>query len=112
MPGTDKREIMNAAELARMMDTWSDALNVAEVVESPFFAPNRPMGFARLASRGTAGRFGISTGQRPWCCHRGRDARLRHAIGAFSHRGCGADLAGSRSGRCQAAPLWPEAIGL
>ena len=27
---------MNAAELARMMDTWSDALNVAEVVESPF----------------------------------------------------------------------------
>ena len=27
---------MNAAELARMMDTWSDALNVAEVVESHF----------------------------------------------------------------------------
>ena len=27
---------MNAAELVRMMDTSSDALNVAEVVESPF----------------------------------------------------------------------------
>lgn len=27
---------MNAAELARMLDTWSDALNVAEVVDSPF----------------------------------------------------------------------------
>jgi hypothetical protein len=27
---------MNAAELARMLDSWSDALNVAEVVESPF----------------------------------------------------------------------------
>ena len=27
---------MNASELARMVDTWSDALNVAKVVESPF----------------------------------------------------------------------------
>ncbi|MBY0522245.1 MAG: hypothetical protein K2R98_02540 [Gemmataceae bacterium] len=28
--------LMNAGELARMMDTWSDAMNVAEVVGSPF----------------------------------------------------------------------------
>src|SRR3954469_19738774 len=27
---------MNAGELARLLDTWSDALNVAEVVGSPF----------------------------------------------------------------------------
>jgi hypothetical protein len=27
---------MRAAELARMMETWSDALNVAEVVGSPY----------------------------------------------------------------------------
>ncbi len=27
---------MNAEELVRIMDTWSDALNVAEVVGSPF----------------------------------------------------------------------------
>jgi len=27
---------MNAAELARMVDNWSDALNMAEVVANPF----------------------------------------------------------------------------
>jgi hypothetical protein len=27
---------MNGAELARMIDSWSDALNVAEVIDNPF----------------------------------------------------------------------------
>jgi len=103
---------MNAAELARMMDTWSDALNVAEVVESPFLrltdqwdlhdwqAVDLPDGLAfhRVSDHG-------AVTEAVMVVHGPGTVSERYPIQA-------AVPTWLVRVRTDVAPLWPEAIGL